>query len=146
GLRQAGSMSFHGFGGWTFISPGYFDVFGVPILKGRGFSFADDAKAAGVVIINEAMARRYWPTGDPLNDQLIIGRGMRPAYDQEPVRRIIGIAGNVRDTGLRDAARPAMYVPMAQEPDGVTVGNGKLLPLGGIARTATDPHRLSGPI
>jgi predicted permease len=146
GLRQAGSMSFHGFGGWTFISPGYFDVFGVPILKGRDFSFADDANAPGVVIINEAMARRYWPTGDPLNDQLIIGRGMRTAYDEEPVRRIIGIVGNVRDTGLRDEARPAMYVPVAQEPDGVTSVNVKLLPLVWIVRTATAPHSLSGPV
>ena len=146
GLTQAGPMTFHGFGGWTFVSPGYFDVFGIPVRKGRDFSFADDASAPGVVIINEAMARRYWPTGDPLNDQLIIGRGMRPAYDQEPIRRIIGIVGNVRDTGLRDAARPAMYVPMAQEPDGVTVVNVKLLPIVWIARTSRDPHLLSGPI
>jgi predicted permease len=146
GLTQYGAMTFHGFGGWTFISPGYFDVFGIPILKGRDFSFADDANAPGVVIINEAMARRYWPTGDPLNDELTIGRGMRPAYDEEPVRRIIGIVGNVRDTGLRDAARPAMYVPMAQEPDGVTSVNVKLLPLVWIARTATPPHLLSAPI
>ena len=146
GLTQAGTMTFHGFGGWTFISPGYFDVFGIPILRGRDFSFADDANAPGVVIINEAMARRYWPTGDPLTDQLIIGRGMRAAYDEEPVRRIIGIVGNVRDTGLRDAARPAMYVPMAQEPDGVTSVNVKLLPLVWIARTASPPHLLSAPI
>jgi predicted permease len=146
GLTQAGRMSFHGFGGWTFVSPGYFDVFGIPIVKGRDFSFADDANAPGVVIINEAMARRYWPSSDPLNDELIIGRGMRPAYDEEPVRRIIGIVGNVRDTGLRDAARPAMYVPMAQEPDGVTAVNVKLLPLVWIARTAMEPHLLSGPI
>ena len=146
GLRQSGSMSFHGFGGWTFVSPGYFDVFGIPILKGRDFSFADDAGGQGVVIINEAMARRYWPNGDPLNDQLIIGRGMRPAYDEEPVRRIIGIVGNVRDTGLRDEARPAMYVPMAQEPDGVTSVNVKLLPLVWIVRTTAAPHLLSAPI
>jgi len=146
GLTQAGAMTFHGFGGWTFVSPGYFDVFGIPILKGRDFSFADDGDAPGVVIINEAMARRYWPTADPLNDQLVIGRGMRPAYDEEPVRRIIGIVGNVRDTGLRDAARPAMYVPMAQEPDGVTSVNVKLLPLVWIVRTATPPLQLSAPI
>jgi predicted permease len=146
GLTQAGAMTFHGFGGWTFVSPGYFDVFGIPILKGRDFSFADDGDAPGVVIINEAMARRYWPTADPLNDQLVIGRGMRPAYDEEPVRRIIGIVGNVRDTGLRDVARPAMYVPMAQEPDGVTSVNVKLLPLVWIVRTATPPQQLSAPI
>ena len=146
GLTQAGAMAFHGFGGWTFVSPGYFDVFGIPILKGRDFSFGDDANAQGVVIINEAMARRYWPAGDPLNDQLIIGRGMRAAYDEEPVRRIIGIVGNVRDTGLRDKARPAMYVPMAQEPDGVTSVNVKLLPLVWIVRTTAAPHVLSGSI
>jgi putative ABC transport system permease protein len=146
GLAEAGRMRFHGFGGWTFVSPGYFEVLGIPILKGRDFTFEDDANAPGVVIINEAMARRFWPKGDPLNDQLIIGRGMRPAYDEEPVRQIVGIVGNVRDTGLRDAARPAMYVPMAQEPDGVTVANVKLLPLVWIARTATEPHRLSGSI
>jgi predicted permease len=146
GLTQAGPMRFHAFGGWTFVSPGYFDVLGIPILKGRDFSFADDAKAPGAVIINEAMARRFWPNSDPLKDQLIIGRGMRPAYDQEPVRQIIGIVGNIRDTGLRDAARPAMYVPMAQEPDGVTVANVKLLPLVWIVRTAAAPRLLSGPV
>ena len=146
GLTQRGSMRFHAFGGWTFVSPGYFDVFRIPILKGRDFTFADDAKAPGVVIINEAMARRYWPNSDPLNDRLIIGRGMRTAYDEEPVRQIIGIVGNVRDTGLRDAARPAMYVPMAQEPDGVTTVNVRLLPLVWIVRTATPPHALEGQI
>jgi len=146
GLTQYGQMRFHAFAGWTFVSPGYFEVLGIPILKGRDFSFRDDAKAPGVVIINEAMARRLWPNSDPLNDQLIIGRGMRPAYDQEPVRQIVGIVGNIRDTGLRDAARPAMYVPMAQEPDGVTVVNVKLLPLVWIVRTESEPHRLSGAI
>ncbi len=142
-LTQAGSMQFHGFAGWTFVSPGYFEVFGVPVLKGRDFSSADTANAPGVAIINEAMARRYWPNGDPLTDQLIIGRGMRPAYDQEPVRRIIGIVGNVRDTRLTDPPRPAIYVPVAQEPDDVTIPNVKLLPLVWIVRTASDPGSLS---
>jgi predicted permease len=143
GLTRAGAMSFHGFAGWTFVSPGYFDVFKVPILRGRDFSPRDTASAPGVAIINEAMARRGWPTSDPLNDRLIIGRGMRPAYDAEPVRQIIGIVGNVRDRGLTQDARPAMYVPMAQEPDGVTVANVKLLPLVWIVRTAGDPYALS---
>jgi predicted permease len=146
GLIRTRTMSYHGFGGWTFVSPGFFDVLGVPILKGRDFSFADDAKAPGVVIINEAMARHYWPTGDPLNDQLIIGRGMRAAYDDEPVRQIVGVVGNVRDTRLVDNPRPAMYVPVAQEPDGVTSVNVKLLPLVWIVRTTAEPYALSQPI
>jgi putative ABC transport system permease protein len=142
GLTTAGAMSFHGFAGWTFVSPGYFDVFNVPIVRGRDFSDADDANAPGVAIINEAMARRFWPDGDPLNDRLIVGRGMRPAYDADPVRQIIGVVGNVRDTGLTSNPRPAIYVPMAQLPDGVTVANVRLLPLVWIARTTVEPMSL----
>jgi ABC-type lipoprotein release transport system permease subunit len=59
------------------------------------------------------------------------------------VRQIIGVVGNIRDTGLTLNARPAMYVPMAQVPDGVTGPNVKLLPLVWIARTAIDPYRAS---
>jgi predicted permease len=145
GLIQSGALSFHGLGGWTFVSPGYFDVFRIPILRGRDFSPQDDARAPGVAIINEALARQYWPHDDPLNDRLIIGRGMRAAYTEDPVRQIIGIVGNVRDTGLTRNARPAVYVPMAQVPDGVTVANVKLLPIVWIARTGTDPYSLSAP-
>jgi predicted permease len=146
GLKQSGVMRFHGFAGWTFVSPGYFDVLGVRMLKGRDFSFTDDARAPGVAIVNETMARLFWPDGDPLRDQLVIGRGMRPAYDQEPVRQIIGVVGDVRDTRLMDPPRPAMYVPVAQEPDGVTVANVKLLPLVWIVRTTTQDSSLIRPI
>jgi predicted lysophospholipase L1 biosynthesis ABC-type transport system permease subunit len=70
---------------------------------------------------------------------LIIGKGMRREYDQEPLRQIVGIVGNVRDTGLTRPARPAMYVPMAQEPDGVTTLNVRLLPLVWMVRTVNPP-------
>lgn len=146
GLIKSGAMSFHGMGGWTFVSPGYFDVFRIPMLRGRDFSLDDDARAPGVAIINEAMARQYWPNGDPLNDRLIIGRGMRAAYTEDPVRQIIAIVGNVHDTGLTRSLRPAVYVPMAQVPDGVTVANVKLLPIIWIARAAGDPYRVSAPV
>ncbi len=121
------------------MAPGYFDVLSIPIIRGRDFTDRDTADAPGVVIINQEMARRFWPTGDPLNDRLVVGKGMRPEYDQEPLRQIVGIVGNVRDTGLTRPARPAMYVPMAQEPDGVTALNVRLLPIVWMARTATQP-------
>src|SRR5579864_1644319 len=78
GLTRVGALSFHGFGGWTFVSPGYFSVFKIPLRRGRDFTTADTAGAPSVIIINEEMARRFWPAGDPLNDRLIIGRGMGP--------------------------------------------------------------------
>ena len=139
-LARAGNLAYTGFAGWTFIAPHYFDVLKIPIVRGRGFTDRDTADAPGVVIINEEMARRFWPTSDPLNNQLIVGRGMRPEYDQEPLRQIIGIVGNVRDTSLTRPARPAMYVPMAQEPDGMTALKVRLLSIVWMARTATRPR------
>jgi predicted permease len=133
----------HGFAGWTFVSPGYFDVFKIPLVRWRTFTDRDDAAARGVVIINEAMAHLFWKTGDPLNDRLTIGRGMRPEYQDDPVRHIVGIVGDVRDIGLSQPPRPAMYVPMAQVPDSVNVLNLRLLPMAWIVRTQQEPRRFS---
>ena len=145
-LTRAGNLAFTGFAGWTFVTPGYFDVLRIPILRGRDFSDRDTADAPGVAIINEEMARRFWPGRDPLTDRLVVGKGMRPEYDQEPLRQIVGIVGNVRDTALTRPARPAMYVPMAQEPDGVTALNVRLLPIVWMARTAAAPLAAAAPI
>jgi predicted lysophospholipase L1 biosynthesis ABC-type transport system permease subunit len=71
---------------------------------------------------------------------------MRAAYTEDPIRQIVGIVGNVHDTGLTRNLRPAVYVPMAQVPDGVTVANVKLLPIVWIARTAGDPYSVSAPV
>ena len=113
----------------------------IPLIRGRDFTDQDDQASPGVVIINEAMARRYWPDGDPLQDSILVGRGVRPDYENDPVRRIIGIVGNVRDTGLNRVPRPAMYVPVAQVPDGVTSLNVRLLPLTWVVRAQGDVER-----
>ncbi len=90
----------HGGGGWLTISPGYFDVFKIPVKRGRAFTERDTRNAPPVVIINEAMAQQFWPKGDPLNDRLIIGRNVMREFADEPERQIIGVVGNVRDGGL----------------------------------------------
>jgi hypothetical protein len=92
-LTRAGRLTYTGFAGWTFIAPGYFDVLKVPILRGRDFTNADRAGASGVVLINEEMARRFWPSRDPIGDRLIIGKGMRPEYDDEPVAKSSASSG-----------------------------------------------------
>jgi putative ABC transport system permease protein len=140
------SGRFHAFGGWTFVSPGYFDAFKIPIIRGRGFTDRDNASAPGVVMINEATARQFWPNSDPLNDRLIIGRTVRPEYDNDPVRQIIGIVGDVRATGLTCAVRPEMYVPVAQAPDGVTILNVRLLPIAWIVRTQGEPYSVAAQV
>jgi putative ABC transport system permease protein len=138
-LTRSGPLTYSGFAGWTFAAAGYFEVMKIPIVRGRDFTDRDAAGGPGVVIVNEEMARRFWPAGDPLNDRLIVGKGMRPEYDQEPLRQIVGIVGNVRALGLTRPARPEMYVPIAQEPDGVTALNVRLLPLVWMVRTSTNP-------
>ena len=94
----------HGGGGWRPMSAGYFDVFKIPILRGRDFTVRDDGGAAPVVIINQAMARQFWPKGDPLADRLIIGKGVGPEFE-EPARQIVGIVGDTRDGGLESQSR-----------------------------------------
>jgi len=93
-------------------------------------------------VVNETLAAQLFPDGDALGQHLRIGRGFRPAYDQDPVRRIVGVVGDVRDQGLTTPARPGMYVPMSQVPTDVTVNNVQLLPLAWFVRTQDRPGPL----
>jgi predicted permease len=108
----------HGTGGWVNVSTGYFDVFRIPLIRGRTITDVDAGGAPGVVVINETMARRFWPNEDPLKDRLLIGQGFAPA--EEPARQIVGIVGDVRDGDLTSEPVPMMYVPTAQMTDGYT--------------------------
>jgi putative ABC transport system permease protein len=135
----------HGGGNWRSISSAYFDVFKIPILRGRDFTDRDDGGAAPVVIISQAMAQRFWPKGDPLNDRLILGKGVGPAFE-EPARQIIGIAGDTRDNGLNRNPAPMLYVPVAQVTDGMTALNSRIRPVSWVVRTRVPPYSLSSPI
>ena len=91
-------------------------------------------------MINQAMANRFWPGSNPLNNRLRIGKFVRPEYNHDTARQIVGIVGDVRDTGLSEAPRPAVYVPIAQLPDEVNAINLRLLPLAWFVRVrATAP-------
>jgi putative ABC transport system permease protein len=145
GRPLEGDGPYTGQGPWITMSQGYFDVFRIPILRGRDFTERDAAGSGGVVIINQTMARKYWPQGDPLSDQLVIGQGVGPAFAEGP-RQIVGIVGDVRDGGLNQDPQPTMYVPFAQVPDGVTALNSRLAALGWVVRTRGEPHALGGVI
>jgi putative ABC transport system permease protein len=134
---------FHGGGSWVTLSPGYFDVFRIPIKRGRDFNERDTQQAPGVVIINETMARQFWPDGDPLNDRLVIGRSVMREFAAEPDRQIIGIAGDVRNGSLSSEPGPIMYVPQAQLPDAANALNVGLTPVAWVVRTAVQPQSVS---
>jgi hypothetical protein len=86
---------------------------GVRLLRGRGFSAADTSAGAPVMIINEALARRLWPDGDALGQEITYGSldGLRSA-------RIIGIAADTHNRSLREPPGPQAYLPVAQESRG----------------------------
>jgi putative ABC transport system permease protein len=137
---------FHGGGAWRTVSPGYFAVFKIPVKRGRPFNDRDDRRAPAVVIINEAMAKQFWPKSDPLNDRLIIGRGMMRELDEEPDRQIIGVVGDTRDGGLNSDPAPTMYIPQAQQTDAINALNVRLSPIAWVVRTRAAPLSLSGPL
>ncbi len=134
---------YHGGGSWVTISPGYFDVFKIPVKRGRAFSDRDTQTTPGVVIINETMARRFWEKGDPLNDRLVIGRGVMREFAAEPDRQIIGIVGDVRNGGLNNDPGPMMYIPQAQVPDAANALNVGLTPISWVVRTQVEPRSVS---
>jgi putative ABC transport system permease protein len=132
-----------GTAGWVNVSPGYFDVFRIPVVEGRSFSDRDDGHAVGVVVINRTMARRFWGNSSPLHDRVIIGKGF-PGAD-EPARQIIGVVGDVPDGGLNHDPLPMMYVPTAQVPNGLTAAHARV-PMTWMVRTRSRPQALSNAI
>jgi putative ABC transport system permease protein len=130
---------------WRPVSPHYFRVFRIPILRGRAFSETDTENSARVVIINEAMARKYWPKEDPLGKVFVIGKGLGPEFE-EPARQIVGIVANAREMGLSRADPPVMYIPQSQMPDGLIKLANNLIPLSWALRSAGNPLALRAAI
>jgi putative ABC transport system permease protein len=89
------------------VSPGYFYTLGIPVLKGRTFTDHDDEQALKVAVVNEALARRLWPTEDPIGKQL-------PLFRHSPT--VVGVVGNTRHEGLSQDTDPEFYVPCLQSP------------------------------
>jgi predicted permease len=138
--RPLGNSPYTGGAGWMSASPGYFSVFKIPLLQGRDFNIQDSTGAAGVVIINQAMAKQYWPKGNPIGQQIVIGKGVGPEFE-EPARQIIGVVGDIHDGGLNRDPRPLMIVPQSQVPDGMTALNARIGPIAWLVRTHGDPHQ-----
>jgi putative ABC transport system permease protein len=141
--RPLEDRPFHGGGGWQTVSPGFFEVFKIPVLRGRTYNERDTANAPPVVVINEAMARRFWPKSDPLQDKIWIGKGLMPQLATEQPRQIIGVVGDVRANGLENDPDPAMYIVQAQVPDAINELNARLTPMRWVMRTRGNPMLVS---
>ena len=137
---------FHGGGGWMTVSPGYFEVFKIPIRRGRTFNERDTSASTPVVLINEALARQYWPKSDPLSDRIVIGKGVMREFASEGERQIIGVVADIKSNGLDSEPQPQMWIPQAQVPDAANALNVGLTPISWIVRTQVPPRSLSNSI
>ena len=110
--QSAGARPFTAF--HTLITPGYFDVLQIRLLRGRPLNRFDSAVSAPVVIINETMAKRYWPGGD------VIGKKIITSWDEKsPIsREIVGVVADLRHGGPETAPIAELFEPFAQHPFG----------------------------
>ena len=124
---------------WQAVTPGYLRAVGMQVLAGRGLAESDGEGAPGAVVINESLARQYWPGTSPLGTRFKLGGEAGPGWVT-----VVGVVRDVRHAALGEPPRPEMYVPHAQ----FRFWNG-----GGAARSLTlavhtrgDPARLAGPV
>jgi putative ABC transport system permease protein len=108
------------------ISPGYFQTMGIPILQGRDFSIEDSPDAPHVALINDTLAKRYFPGENPV--------GRRIQWDGW--RTIAGVTGDVRQAGLDQKPFPELYFPAAQRPGAIS---GMTL----VIRTSVEPSSIT---
>jgi predicted permease len=125
---------------WINASPGYFKAFKIPILLGRDLTDNDVEGAPRVLLINQALAKKYWPNQNPVGQQMMLGVGLGPVLE-EPARQIVGVVGDIHDSALNRDPRPMMIIPVAQVLDGETAINTGIGPVNWVVRTRGDPHQ-----
>lgn len=92
------------------VTPNYFATMGIPLVGGRTFSEQDNLARPRVVVIDESLARRFFPNQDPLGKHLQVPDATKPA------REIVGVVGGVRDTGFNQPPRPTIFFPSLRAP------------------------------
>ncbi len=112
------------------VSADYLKTMGIPLLRGRSISDGDDERALPVAIINETMARQYWPGEDAIGKRFKLG----DPEDDIPWITIVGVAGDVRQMGVDEPVKAEMYIPYRQIKDQQWYAPRDL-----VIRTAVDP-------
>lgn len=112
--------------GYIVATPGYFETMGIPLLRGRDFTFQDTADSQQVVIVSENAAKSFWPNEDPIGKRIKYGA---PDSDAE-WRTVVGVTGDVKHAGVDRDARLETYRPYSQSPHQFVVV---------AARTLSDP-------
>jgi predicted permease len=138
---RAVNGTFHGRALMPAVSPDYFNVFKIPIVRGRMFTERDGARAPAVTIISQALAKQFWPNADPIGQKISLGRTTQP---NRVLMEIVGIARDVHDRTERasDPSFSTIYIPLAQNSDAFTAYMVHL-PTLWMIRTRMEPHSLA---
>jgi putative ABC transport system permease protein len=96
-------------GAYTVACPGYFRTLGVPVLRGREFTAADTLSSPGVVVVNEALVRKYFANEDPLGKRIAIGQSAEPSW-----LTVVGVVRDVRHWGLANDVQAQIFRPYTQ--------------------------------
>ena len=107
GRPQAGPSDLPG-ANYQFVSPDFFRTTGTPIEEGRDIATSDTNTSRPVTIINRTMAEKYWPGQDPIGKQFGVG------MIRIPLRTIVGVVADTKQTSMREQPSPEMYVPYTQ--------------------------------
>ena len=118
------------------ISPGYIKTMRMPLLQGRDFSDADAADHPGVILISEAMAKRFWPNESPLGKHLTL------TFSPGRVREIVGIVGNVKQSGLDVDEPVATLYRLANQLSVPDIADWRSFPMFLVVRTTSRPTSL----
>jgi putative ABC transport system permease protein len=134
GLEIEGQSATTSEGRWAVdyvITPGLFESLRVPLIDGRLFAPTDGPETQPVAIVNQAMARRFWPNRSP------IGARLRQGGTDAPWRTVVGLVADIRNDDADQPPLPYLYVPLAQEP---------IRTVSIAVRTANDPASLAEPL
>ena len=112
------------------VEPKYFRTVGIALVEGRDFTEHDDSKSTPVVIVNRTLARRFFPSQDPIGKHIRPGIGNGYGPGEPPMREIVGVIGDVKQSGLGAETAPEVYAPSAQSPFSTMFF---------VVRTAIDP-------
>jgi putative ABC transport system permease protein len=106
-------------GSYRPVTNSYFSALRIPLRSGRPFLNEDTSGSTPVAILNESMARRWWPNSSPIGQFIQVDKEIAPELLDIP-RQVVGVVGDIRESDLSAPARPTIFVPMAQTPDNIS--------------------------
>ncbi len=127
---------------YRFVAQDYFRTLRIPVKEGREFTERDTTDSELVMVINEALARKYFSKQNPLGQQVTVARILGPVFADRP-RTIVGVVGDTHDTGLERPSPPQFFEPMAQIPPALLKGQSALTPASWMVRTTGDPMAMA---